>query len=41
MKTPPQNTISETALKHDNQFISARTEALRWLQIITDTRNKI
>ena len=32
-----QNTISQTALKKYNNFRSVRTEALRWLQITTDT----
>ena len=41
MKKKPQNTISQTALKHYNQFINVRTDALRWLQINTDTGNKI
>ena len=26
-----ENTISQTALEHYNQFISVRNEALRWL----------
>ena len=36
-----QNTIRQTALKHYNQFISVRTEALRQLQIIKDTGKKL
>ena len=35
-----QNTISQTALKHYNQFISVRTVALRWLKTSTDTGMK-
>ena len=41
MPQNPQNTIIQTALKNYNQFISVRTEALRWLQITTDTVNKL
>ena len=37
----PQNTISQTSLKHYNQFISVRTEALRWLKIATDKGIKL
>ena len=36
-----QNEIIQTALKHNNQFRSVRTEALRWLKIITDTVKKL
>ena len=36
-----QNTISQTALKHYNQFISIITEDLRWLQITVDTGKKL
>ena len=35
-----QNTISKTALKHYNGFRNVITEALRWVQITTDTRIK-
>ena len=37
----PQNTISQTALKHYNQLISVKTEALVWVQIATDTGIKL
>ena len=37
----PQNTISKTALKYYNQFISVINEALIWLQIATDTGKKL
>ena len=36
-----QNHIIQTNLKHYNQFRSVITEALRWLQIATDTGNKL
>ena len=36
-----QNTIIQNALKHYNKFRSVRTEALRWLQITTDTVIKL
>ena len=41
MPQNPQNKISQTALKHYNQFISVRTEALRWVQINTYTGMKL
>ena len=41
MPQNPQNTRSQTAIKHYNKFRSVRTEALRWLQITTDTGNKL
>ena len=41
MPQNPQNTRSQTALKPYNQFIIERTEALRWLQITTDTGNRL
>ena len=41
MPQNPQNTISQTALKNYNQFRSVRTEALRWVQITTDTGIKL
>ena len=41
MPQNPQNTISQTSLKQYNQVKSLRTEALRWLQITTDTVNKL
>ena len=41
MTQNPQNKISQTALKHYNQFISVRTEALRWSQINTDIVMKL
>ena len=37
MPQKTQNTISETALKHYNKLRSVRNEALRWVQIATDT----
>ena len=37
----PQKTISQTELKHYNQSRSLITEALRWLQITTDTGIKL
>ena len=36
-----QNIISQTTLKHYNQFRSKITEAIRWLQIATDTGKKL
>ena len=36
-----QNKISQNALKYYNQFRSVRTEALKWLQITTDTGMKL
>ena len=36
-----QNTIIQTALKHYNQFISVRTEALRCLKIKIDSGLRI
>ena len=36
-----QNIIIKTALKHDNQFISVRTEAIRWLHFTIDTGMKL
>ena len=41
MPQNPQNTMSQTALKSYNQFISASNEALRWLKITTDTKMKL
>ena len=41
MPQNPQNTKSQTSLKHYNQSRSVRTEALRWLQITIDTVNKL
>ena len=41
MTKKPQNTISQNALKHYNQFISVRPESLRLLQITKDARDKI
>ena len=37
----PQNTISQTVLKHCNESRSVRTEDLRWVKITTDTGTKI
>ena len=39
--TKPIKKISKTSLKHYNQFRSVRNEALIWLQITTDTVNKL
>ena len=33
----PQNTISQTALKHYNKFRNVRIEAIRWVQMTIDT----
>ena len=41
MPQNPQNTIIQTSLKYYNQFRSVITEALRWLQITTDTKIKL
>ena len=41
MPQNPQNTISQTVLKHYNKSRSVRTEALIWLQITTDTGKKL
>ena len=32
-----QNIISQTAIKHCNEFRNVRTEDLRWVQMTTDT----
>ena len=37
MPQNPQNTTIKTALKHYNEFINVRTEALIWVKITTDT----
>ena len=37
MPQNPQNTISQTALKHYNEFRNVRTEALIWVKMATDT----
>ena len=37
MPQNPQNTISQTALKNYNESRNFRTEALRWVQMTTDT----
>ena len=37
----PQNTISQTAIKHYNQLGRVKNEALRWLLITTDTSKKL
>ena len=40
MPQKPQTTRSQTEHKHNNQFRSVRTEALRWLDfIIIDVLN--
>ena len=41
MPQNPQNTISQTELKHYKQFIIFRTEALRLSIITTDTGREI
>ena len=41
MPKNPQNKISQTTLKHYNQFRSVRTEALRWLKTTTDTGKRL
>ena len=41
MPQNPQNTRSQTSLKHYNRFRTVITEALRWLQITIDTVNKL
>ena len=41
MTKTPQNTISQTEIKHYNKIRSVITEALRWLQIATDTGKKL
>ena len=37
MPQNPQNKISQTALKNYNESRNFRTEALRWVQMTTDT----
>ena len=37
MPQKPQNKISKTAFKYYNQFRNVKTEALRWVQMTTDT----
>ena len=37
MPQNPQNTISQTALKHYNEFRNVITEALIWVKMATDT----
>ena len=41
MPQNPQNTISQTALKHYNEFRSVTTEALRWVQMTKYTGIKL
>ena len=41
MPQNPQKIVSQTEIKHYNQFRSVRSEALRLLQITTDTGMKI
>ena len=41
MPQNPQNMISQTSLKHYNQFRSVGTKSLRWIQITTDTGMKL
>ena len=40
MSQNPQSTISQTELKHYNELINSKTEALRWVQMTTATRIK-
>ena len=37
----PQNRISQTVLKHYNQFRSVRTDSLIWLKITADKGKKL
>ena len=37
MPQNPQNKISQTALKHYNEFNNVRTEVIRWVKMTTDT----
>ena len=37
MPQNPQNTTSQTALKHYNEVRNVRTDALIWMQMTTDT----
>ena len=41
MQQNPQNTISKTAIKHYIEFISVRTEYLRWVKMTTYTVIKL
>ena len=41
MPQNPKNKISQTSLKHYNEFISVRTESIGWVNIATDTGIKI
>ena len=41
MPQNPQNTMSQTELKHYNDFRSVRIEALRCVRMTTDTGMKI
>ena len=41
MSRNPQNRISQTELKHYNEFRNSKTEALRWVQMTTDRRIKL
>ena len=41
MPQNPQKTISQTELKHYNEFRSVGTEALRWVKITTDIGMKL
>ena len=41
MPQNPQSSISQTALKHYSKFRIVITEALRWVQIATDTGKKL
>ena len=41
MPQNPQNKISQTSIKHYNQFRGERTQAIRWLQITIDTGMKL
>ena len=41
MPQDPNNKISQTTLKYQNEFRNIRTEALRWVKMTTDTGIKI
>ena len=41
MPQNPQNKLSQTELKHYNQFRSVRTDSLRWLKITADKGKKL
>ena len=41
MPQNPQNTISQTSLKHYNEFRNVIIEDLRWVQMTTNTGIKL